>query len=139
MLQFINVRWWKELNFKEKLPYARDRLVEIYFWALGVHFEPQYSLSRKFLAKVSTLTTILDDTFDVYGTLEELVLLTDAIDRFMISPYVLFQQYSLHPKLKKIHTRLAVLQLIHELKNFYPFSCNNFRGIFESDIKDSHI
>ncbi|KAM7468981.1 hypothetical protein LguiA_007164 [Lonicera macranthoides] len=75
-------RWWKELNFKEKLPYARDRLVEIYFWALGVHFEPQYSLSRKFLAKVSTLTTILDDTFDVYGTLEELVLLTDAIDRW---------------------------------------------------------
>ncbi|KAM7468983.1 hypothetical protein LguiA_007166 [Lonicera macranthoides] len=75
-------RWWKELNFKEKLPYARDRVVECYFWALGVHFEPQYSLSRKFLAKVGTMTTILDDTFDVYGTLEELVLLTDAIERW---------------------------------------------------------
>ncbi|KAM7473355.1 hypothetical protein LguiB_020598 [Lonicera macranthoides] len=75
-------RWWKELNFKEKLPYARDRLVECYFWALGVHFEPQYSLSRKFIAKVLTMATILDDTFDVYGTLEELVLLTDAIDRW---------------------------------------------------------
>ncbi|KAM7468986.1 hypothetical protein LguiA_007169 [Lonicera macranthoides] len=84
-------RWWKELNFKEKLPYARDRVVECYFWALGVHFEPQYSLSRKFLTKVGTMTTILDDTFDVYGTLEELFLLTDAIERFKISPYVLFQ------------------------------------------------
>ncbi|KAM7473342.1 hypothetical protein LguiB_020585 [Lonicera macranthoides] len=75
-------RWWKELNFKEKLPYARDRVVECYFWALGVHFEPQYSLSRKFLTKVGTMTTILDDTFDVYGTLEELFLLTDAIERW---------------------------------------------------------
>ncbi|KAM7468990.1 hypothetical protein LguiA_007173 [Lonicera macranthoides] len=75
-------RWWKELNFKEKLPYARDKVVECYFWALGVHFEPQYTLSRKFLTKVGIMTTILDDTFDVYGTLEELVLLTDAIERW---------------------------------------------------------
>ncbi|KAM7473339.1 hypothetical protein LguiB_020582 [Lonicera macranthoides] len=75
-------RWWKELNFKEKLPYARDKVVECYFWALGVYFEPQYALSRKFLTKIGIMTTILDDTFDVYGTLEELVLLTDAIERW---------------------------------------------------------
>ncbi|CAN4114379.1 unnamed protein product [Withania somnifera] len=36
-------RWWKDLNFVKTLPYARDRVVECYFWALGVYFEPQYS------------------------------------------------------------------------------------------------
>ncbi|KAL6316983.1 hypothetical protein AAG906_024522 [Vitis piasezkii] len=29
-------RWWKELDFATKLPFARDRLVEGYFWILGV-------------------------------------------------------------------------------------------------------
>ncbi|KAM7473822.1 hypothetical protein LguiB_021065 [Lonicera macranthoides] len=75
-------RWWKELNFKEKLPFARDRLVECYFWAMVVYFEPQYSLSRKVFAKVTQITSVLDDIYDVYGTLEELILLTDAIDRW---------------------------------------------------------
>ncbi|KAH6767998.1 hypothetical protein C2S51_013334 [Perilla frutescens var. frutescens] len=29
-------RWWKELDFANKLPFARDRLVENYFWIVGV-------------------------------------------------------------------------------------------------------
>ncbi|XP_043701581.1 (-)-germacrene D synthase-like [Telopea speciosissima] len=77
-------RWWKELEFATKLPYARDRLVECYFWIVGVYFEPHYSLARMILTKVIALTSILDDTYDVYGTLEELNLFTDAIERWDI-------------------------------------------------------
>ncbi|XVE50479.1 hypothetical protein DITRI_Ditri01bG0165500 [Diplodiscus trichospermus] len=40
-------RWWKDLDFTRKLPFARDRVVEGYFWIMGVYFKPQYSLSRK--------------------------------------------------------------------------------------------
>ncbi|KAI8552711.1 hypothetical protein RHMOL_Rhmol06G0287800 [Rhododendron molle] len=74
-------RWWKNLDFARKLPFARDRLVECYFWLLGVYFEPQYFLGRRILTKVIALTSIMDDIYDVYGTLEELVLYTDAIER----------------------------------------------------------
>ncbi|XP_058220677.1 (-)-germacrene D synthase-like [Rhododendron vialii] len=74
-------RWWKNLDFANKLPFARDRLVECYFWILGVYFEPQYILVRRILTKVISLTSIIDDIYDVYGTLEELVLFTDAIER----------------------------------------------------------
>ncbi|KAK9155966.1 hypothetical protein Sjap_003446 [Stephania japonica] len=77
-------KWWKDLDFASKLPFARDRLVECYFWAIGDYFEPSYSVARVFLSKVITLTTIIDDTFDVYGTLEELQLFTDAIARLDI-------------------------------------------------------
>ncbi|KAI8005910.1 (-)-germacrene D synthase [Camellia lanceoleosa] len=75
-------RWWKELDFAKKMPFARDRIVECYFWILGVYFEPQYLLARRMLTKVIALTSIIDDIYDVYGTLEELVLFTDAIERF---------------------------------------------------------
>ncbi|KAL7168653.1 hypothetical protein ACSBR2_038986 [Camellia fascicularis] len=78
-------RWWKELDFAKKMPFARDRIVECYFWILGVYFEPQYLLARRMLTKVTALTSIIDDIYDVYGTLEELVLFTDAIERWEIS------------------------------------------------------
>nr|WBO38690.1 terpene synthase 19 [Aquilaria agallochum] len=75
-------RWWKDLDFKARLPYARDRLVECYFWILGVQYEPQYSISRVFLSKVISLASVFDDTYDIYGTFDELKLLTDAVERW---------------------------------------------------------
>ena len=71
------------MDFARKLPFARDRVVECYFWIVGVYFEPQYSLARKILTKVIAMTSIIDDIYDVYGTLEELELFTEAIDRFV--------------------------------------------------------
>ncbi|KAL6987024.1 (-)-germacrene D synthase [Sarracenia purpurea var. burkii] len=78
-------RWWKDLDFKRKLPFARDRLTECYFWSLGVYFEPQYSTIRWILTKLLTLISIIDDIHDVYGTLEELVLFANAIERWEIA------------------------------------------------------
>ncbi|XP_011005622.1 PREDICTED: valencene synthase-like isoform X2 [Populus euphratica] len=75
-------RWWKGLDFARRLPFARDRVVECFFWIVGVYFEPQYSLARKILTKVIAMTSIIDDIYDVYGTLEELELFTAAIDRW---------------------------------------------------------
>ena len=56
-------------------------MVEAYFWILGVYFEPCYSFARMAMTKVISLTSIVDDVYDVYGTLEELELFTEAIDR----------------------------------------------------------
>ncbi|KAG5546367.1 hypothetical protein RHGRI_018520 [Rhododendron griersonianum] len=78
-------RWWKDLDFSRKLPFARDKVIECYFWILGVYFEPQYFLARRILTKVIALTSIIDDIYDVYGTLEELVLFNDAIQRWEIT------------------------------------------------------
>ncbi|MCD7459556.1 hypothetical protein HAX54_041292 [Datura stramonium] len=78
-------RWWKDLNFVTTLPYARDRVVECYFWALGTYFEPQYSQARVMLAKTIGILSIVDDTYDAYGTIEELATYTDVIQRWDIS------------------------------------------------------
>lgn len=75
------IRWWKQLDFAQKLPFARDRVVECYFWTLGVYFEPEYVLARKMLTKVIGMTSIIDDIYDVYGTPEELELFTAAVER----------------------------------------------------------
>ena len=72
------------MGLVKKISFARDRLVECYFWLLGVHFEPQYSQGRLLLTKMIALTLVMDDMFDTYGRLEELQLFTYVIKRFDI-------------------------------------------------------
>ncbi|XP_075098198.1 sesquiterpene synthase 9-like isoform X2 [Nicotiana tabacum] len=74
--------WWKDLDRANKFPYAKDRLVEAYFWTVGIYFEPQYSRSRSLVTKVVKMNSIIDDTYDAYATFDELVLFTDAIQRW---------------------------------------------------------
>nr|QWB49542.1 terpene synthase 8 [Aquilaria sinensis] len=73
-------RWWKEMDIKRKFPFARHRIVECYFWILGIYFEPQYALGREITTKAIALISILDDIYDAYGTPKELELLTTAIE-----------------------------------------------------------
>ena len=69
------------MDFTRKLPFARDRIVELYFWILGVYYESNFAIARKILTKVIAMTSIIDDIYDVYGTLEELKLFTEAVER----------------------------------------------------------
>ncbi|XP_028761758.1 (-)-germacrene D synthase-like [Neltuma alba] len=86
-------KWWKELGFRSKLPFARDRLVECYLWMSGVFYEPCYALARRITTKVICLASVLDDIYDVHGTLEELQLLTATIERWDISCLELLPEY----------------------------------------------
>ncbi|KAF7847319.1 hypothetical protein BT93_L3090 [Corymbia citriodora subsp. variegata] len=77
-------RWWKNIDVPRKFPFARDRIVELFFWTSGLYFEPKFATARNILTKVVSLTSILDDIYDVYGTLEEIELLTEAIQKWDI-------------------------------------------------------
>ncbi|KAK9048284.1 hypothetical protein SSX86_032753 [Deinandra increscens subsp. villosa] len=86
-------KWWKDLDLQKKLPYVRDRLVEGYFWILGMYFEPEHSRTRVFLMKTCMWLVVLDDTFDNYGTYEELEIFTKAIQRWSISCLDMLPEY----------------------------------------------
>ncbi|XP_047958834.1 cineole synthase 1, chloroplastic-like [Salvia hispanica] len=78
-------RWWRNTSMVEKLPFARDRLVECYFWTTGIVQPRQHTDARVAVGKVNALITTIDDVYDVYGTLEELEQFTEAIRRWDIS------------------------------------------------------
>ncbi|CAI0389250.1 unnamed protein product [Linum tenue] len=60
-------KWWIDLDFVTKLPFARDRLIEIYLYIV---------------TKLTMLVSVIDDMYDVHGTIDELELFTSAIERW---------------------------------------------------------
>ncbi|KAK1289397.1 (-)-germacrene D synthase [Acorus calamus] len=74
--------WWKEAGLTHQLSFTRDRIVECYFWALGTFYEPRYSRGRTMLTKVMMLTSLLDDIYDAYGTIEEVEPFNHVIQRW---------------------------------------------------------
>ncbi|CAI0454323.1 unnamed protein product, partial [Linum tenue] len=78
-------RWWKSLNVAVNFRHARDRVVECYYWIYAVYFEPKYHLARMIIVKIISLLSLLDDTYDNFGTHDEVEILTAAIQRFDVS------------------------------------------------------
>ncbi|KAK2631952.1 hypothetical protein EUGRSUZ_L02212 [Eucalyptus grandis] len=74
-------RWWRDLGLMEHVDFTRDRLVESFLCALGLSQEPRFSSLRKSLTKVVILILVIDDVYDLYGSLEELECFTCAITR----------------------------------------------------------
>ncbi|MBA0739443.1 hypothetical protein Gogos_012716 [Gossypium gossypioides] len=65
----------------ELISTARDRLMENFLWIVGLAFDPHFGNLRRTLTKVNALITSIDDVCDVYGTLDELELFTQAVER----------------------------------------------------------
>ncbi|KAJ4703292.1 Terpene synthase [Melia azedarach] len=75
-------RWWRNLGLIENLNFSRDRLVESYMCAVGLAYEPKHSCFRKWLTKVVIFILVIDDIYDIYGSLEELQQFTNAVERW---------------------------------------------------------
>ncbi|ERN10109.1 hypothetical protein AMTRI_Chr13g124360 [Amborella trichopoda] len=75
-------RWWRDTRLSEKLPFARERTLECFLVSSGVAYEPQYGRSRRDMAKTNILITVIDDVYDVYGSIEDLELFTEAVERW---------------------------------------------------------
>ncbi|XP_066351293.1 (E)-beta-caryophyllene synthase-like [Miscanthus floridulus] len=75
--------WWKEFQTHANTSiYARDRMVEMHFWMMGVFFEPQYSYSRKMLTQLIMIVSVLDYLYDNHCTTEEGNVFTAALQRW---------------------------------------------------------
>ncbi|KAK9079256.1 hypothetical protein SSX86_000926 [Deinandra increscens subsp. villosa] len=107
-------KWWKDMRFQETNPYIRDRVPEIYLWILGLYFEPRYSSARIIATKITLFLVVLDDTYDAYATIDEIRLLTDAINRWDIS---------------------AMSQIPEYIRPFYKILLNEYAELEEQQAK----
>ncbi|XP_052626334.1 (3S,6E)-nerolidol synthase 1 isoform X2 [Lactuca sativa] len=78
-------KWWKELGLAKELKLARSQPLNWYLWPMASLEDPSLSEQRLELIKPIALIFIIDDIFDVYGTLDELVLFTEAVIRWGVN------------------------------------------------------
>ncbi|KAM7486357.1 hypothetical protein LguiA_002366 [Lonicera macranthoides] len=75
-------RWWKDLGLAKELKLARDQPLKWYAGLMAGLSDPRLSKQRIELTKPISLIHIIDDIFDLYGTLDELTFFTQAVNRW---------------------------------------------------------
>ncbi|XP_047309319.1 sesquiterpene synthase 2-like [Impatiens glandulifera] len=117
-------RWWKNLDIVNKFPFSRDRLVECYFFALAMYFEPEYAYGRKTVTKMLIFVSVMDDIYDAYGTWEELVIFKDVINRWErndlnhLPKYIMYFNDALHDYIEVLEIECAEREMMHGVQYF---------------------
>ncbi|KVH96283.1 (3S,6E)-nerolidol synthase 1-like [Cynara cardunculus var. scolymus] len=75
-------RWWKDLGLAQELKLARNQPLNWYLWPMASLIDPNLSEERVELTKPIALIFIIDDIYDLYGTLDELIVFTEAVKRW---------------------------------------------------------
>ncbi|KAI3855090.1 hypothetical protein MKX03_018484 [Papaver bracteatum] len=128
-------RWWKELGCIELLSFSRNRIVEMFVWSIWCHFEPEFDISRVEITKWGALATLVDDAYDVYGTLEELNMFTDAVERWDVNKIVDLPDYMKVLYLAVYNTTNAIayevlkkrgLDILSDLKKVWADFCKAY-------------
>ncbi|GAU34506.1 hypothetical protein TSUD_388190 [Trifolium subterraneum] len=84
----INVsilRWWKDLGMAKETMFAQYQPLKWYLWPMACFTDPSFSEERIELTKVISLIYVIDDIFDVHGTIEQLTLFTDLATRWTLT------------------------------------------------------
>ncbi|MED6165159.1 hypothetical protein PIB30_096896, partial [Stylosanthes scabra] len=75
-------KWWKGQDMGEEAKFAGYEALKWYMWSMTCFTDPSFSQQRIELTKCIALVYVIDDIFDVYGTLDQLTLFTDAVKRW---------------------------------------------------------
>ncbi|XP_047309489.1 (3S,6E)-nerolidol synthase 1-like [Impatiens glandulifera] len=116
-------KWWKDKGLARDLKFARDQPAKWYLWPMATITNPKFSEQRVELTKPVSFIYLIDDIFDVYGSLDQLTLFAKAIERWD------FRMVEQLPECMKICFR-ALDDVIND------FSCKVFnqRGFNPVDI-----
>ncbi|KAL7212018.1 hypothetical protein ACSBR2_014805 [Camellia fascicularis] len=85
--------WWKDTGLASELKFARDQPLKWYMWPMAALTDPRFSEQRVELTKPISFIYLIDDIFDVYGTLEELTLFTEAVNRWELGAVEQLPEY----------------------------------------------
>ena len=69
----------------KEVKFAMYQPIKWYMWPMACFTNPSFSDQRIELTKPISLVYVIDDIFDVYGTLDQLTVFTDAVNRFLLS------------------------------------------------------
>ncbi|KAL0398704.1 UNVERIFIED_CONTAM: Tricyclene synthase Oc15, chloroplastic [Sesamum radiatum] len=76
-------KWWNELGLAKEIKLARNQPPKWYTWSMSILIDDfSLSLQRVELTKSIAFVYLIDDIFDVVGTLDELTIFTEAVNKW---------------------------------------------------------
>ncbi|XP_042042726.1 tricyclene synthase 0e23, chloroplastic-like [Salvia splendens] len=76
-------KWWKDLGLTRELKLARNEPIKWYTWSMAMLIDDiSLSSQRLQLSKSIAFIYLIDDIFDLYGTLDELTVFTEAVQKW---------------------------------------------------------
>ncbi|KAK4399009.1 Tricyclene synthase Oc15, chloroplastic [Sesamum angolense] len=78
-------KWWNELGLAKMLKLVRNQPLKWYTWSMSTLIDDfSLSLQRVELTKSIAFVYLIDDIFDVVGTLDELTIFTEAVNKALL-------------------------------------------------------
>nr|AGV01227.1 santalene synthase mutant 12 [synthetic construct] len=74
-------RWWVTTGL-DKLAFARNNLLQSYMWSCAIASDPKFKLARETIVEIGSVLAVVDDGYDVYGSIDELDLYTSSVERW---------------------------------------------------------
>lgn len=76
-------KWWSGLGLNKELKLARNQPLKWYTWSMAILIDDlSLSEQRVQLTKSIAFIYLIDDIFDLYGTLDELTIFTEAVNKW---------------------------------------------------------
>ncbi|XP_035836186.1 probable terpene synthase 4 [Helianthus annuus] len=126
------LRWWEELGLWQDLNLARNQPLKWYIVPMVSLANPTMSQQRIELTKTVSLIYIIDDIFDIYGTLEELTLLTEAVNMWDITTVEQLPYYVKSSFKAVFDTTNEIARRVYEKHGFNPIQSLRKSGIFQN-------
>ncbi|KAI3456382.1 hypothetical protein Pfo_013045 [Paulownia fortunei] len=121
-------RWWDELGLAKNLELARNQLLKWYTWSMAILIDDiSMSEQRVELTKTIAFIYLIDDLFDLYGRLDELIIFTEAINKYEYYMKICYRALldttnEMGQKIYKMHG----CEAIDSLKTTWASLCNAF-------------
>ncbi|KAI7756810.1 LOW QUALITY PROTEIN: hypothetical protein M8C21_028786 [Ambrosia artemisiifolia] len=118
----------EHLGLSAKLPFVRDRHIECFLWIVGLLPEPSFSGSRIELAKAIAIMLVIDDIYDTYGSYDDLVPFTEAIQRWDLNEMEQLPEYMkiCFKALYNTNNEICVKVLSERGLSVQPFLCKTW-------------
>nr|QEV81852.1 terpene synthase 13 [Prunella vulgaris] len=76
------LKWWSKKWRLSEMGFGREKTLYTYFAVASCSLFPHNSIMRLVIAKAAIIVTVADDFYDMEGTLHDLEILTDAVQRW---------------------------------------------------------
>nr|BBO53758.1 putative (+)-epi-alpha-bisabolol synthase [Scoparia dulcis] len=128
--------WFSKSKLAKRLSFARDRVVECFSAAVGFTYEPYFSYSRMTITKFIVLLNIIDDIYDVYGTLVELELFTEVIKRWDIN---CLEQLPDYMKISFLALFNTVNEMTYDVLRDQEFNINSYAAETWAEVCEKYL